>query len=136
MNRRLTALSLSAIAMLGLTACSGGGGAESQTVDEACAAVSDTINTAFTDFTGVSAAEPEEAADAFQSAADAVGDAGDDVTNAEVAELLPDIEAVFSTAAEAMTAVAEGDQARAAELQDVATDMQASLTRFQELCLS
>lgn len=154
MNRRLIALALAATATFGLTACTGGGsdssdGAESsnseastgasapesQTVEEACASVNDTIQSVSDDFEGVTAEQPEDAAAAFQAAADALGDATAEVGNAEVAALLPDIQAVFEAAGEAMTALSEGDATKVAELQNLGTDLQESFTAFQELCL-
>lgn len=149
MNRRLIALALAATATFGLAACTGGGtdaseGAESsnaasapetQTVEEACAAVNDTIQSVSADFQGVTAEQPEDAAAAFQAAADALGDATAEVGNAEVAALLPDMQAVFEAAGEAMSALAEGDATKVAELQNLGTDLQESFTAFQELCL-
>lgn len=152
MNRRLIALALVATTTFGLTACTGSGsespegtessessnGAaapESQTVEEACASVNDTIQSVSDDFEGVTAEQPEDAAAAFQAAADALGDATAEVGNAEVAALLPDIQAVFEAAGEAMTALAEGDATKVAELQNLGTDLQESFTAFQELCL-
>ncbi|MDO8381749.1 MAG: hypothetical protein Q7T17_02015 [Microbacterium sp.] len=149
MNRRLIALALAATATFGLTACTGAGpespegtessnpasAPESQTVEEACASVNDTIQSVSDDFEGVTAEQPEDAAAAFQAAADALGDASAEVGNAEVAALLPDIQAVFEAAGEAMTALAEGDATKVAELQNLGTDLQESFTAFQELCL-
>jgi hypothetical protein len=153
MNRRLIAVALAATAMFGLTACTGGGtgptdgnpsssesasggtASSSQTVEEACASVNDTIQSVSDDFAGVTAENPADAAAAFQAAADAIGKASAQVGNAEVAALLPDIQAVFETAGEAMAALAEGDASKVAELQNLGTDLQDSFTSFQELCL-
>ncbi|WP_458040913.1 MULTISPECIES: hypothetical protein [Bacteria] len=155
MNRRLIALALAATVTFGLTACTGGGsespestgssrgtessnsgGApESQTVEEACASINGTIQSVSADFEGVTAENPEDAAAAFQAAADALGDATSEIGNAEVAALLPDIQAVFEAAGEAMTALSEGDATKVTELQNLGTDLQESFTAFQELCL-
>ncbi len=153
MNRRLITLALAATALFGLTACtangggtpdgdpsssestSGGTASSSQTVEEACAAVNDTIQSVSDDFAGVTAENPADAAAAFQAAADAIGEASAQVGNAEVAALLPDIQAVFETAGEAMAALAQGDASKVAELQNLGTELQGSFTSFQELCL-
>ena len=100
-----------------------------------CASVNDTIQSVSDNFEGVTAEQPEDAAAAFQAAADALGDASAEVGNAEVAALLPDIQAVFEAAGEAMTALSEGDATKVAELQNLGTDLQESFTTFQELCL-
>ena len=153
MNRRLITLALAATALLGLTACTGGGGeapdgvpsssesasgggaSAAQTVEEACASVNDTIQSVSDDFAGVTAENPADAAAAFQAAADALGEASTQVENAEVAALLPDIQTVFETAGEAMAALAQGDASKVAELQKLGTELQDSFTSFQELCL-
>ena len=149
MNRRLIALTLAATAMFGLTACTGGGsetpdsaassgGAaapDSQSVEDACAAVNDTIQSVSDDFANVTAENPAEAATAFQSAADAIDEASAQVGNAEVAALLPDLKTAFEKTGEAMAALAEGDTSKVAEMQTLATDLQGSITSFQELCL-
>ena len=153
MNRRLIAVAFAATAMFGLTACTGGGAepaddtpsssgsasggtaSASQTVEEACDSVNDTIQNVSDDFAGVTAENPADAAAAFQAAADAIGEASTQVGNAEVAALLPDIQAVFETAGEAMTALAQGDASKVAELQNLGTELRDSFTTFQELCL-
>lgn len=153
MNRRLIAVALAATAMFGLTACTGGGsekpdgGAstsessapaaapDSQSVEDACAAVNATIQGVSDDFANASAENPAETAAAFQSAADAIGEASAQVGNPEVAALLPDLQTAFEKTGEAMGALAEGDTSKMAEMQTLATDLQASITSFQELCL-
>lgn len=148
MNRRLITLALAATAVFGLSACTGGGDAapsddassggsasSSQTVEEACAAVNDTIQSVSDDFANVSAENPEEAATAFQAAAEAIGQASSQVGNAEVSALLPDLEVAFQKTGEAMEALAAGDASKLAEMQTLAADLQGSITSFQELCL-
>jgi hypothetical protein len=140
MNRRLIALALAATAAFTLTACTGGGSggepaSDTQTVEEACAAVNETIEGVAQDFAGLSAQDPAATASAFQAAAGAVSEASANVDNAEVAALLPDIETAFEKTGEAMASVAEGDTSKVAELQTLTTDLQDSVTAFQELCL-
>jgi hypothetical protein len=153
MNRRLIALTLAATAMFGLTACSGGGSEkpaaeasasesmsasaapESQSVEDACAAVNATIQGVSEDFANVSAEDPASAAAAFKAAADALGQAGDQVGNAEVAAVLPDLKTAFETTGAAFDALAQGDTSKITEIQALSTDLQASITSFQELCL-
>lgn len=151
MNRRLITLALAATAMLGLSACTGGGAtpsddassngssggsaSSSQSVEEACAAVNDTIQSVSDDFANISAENPAEAATAFRAAADAISEASAQVGNAEVSALLPDLQVAFEKTGEAMGALAEGDASKLAEMQTLAADLQGSITSFQELCL-
>ena len=147
MHRRLATIALIGAALFGLTACTDGGapegssptagtdrGPDTQSVAEACAAVQGTIEDAASQFDEVSAEDPAAAVEAFQAAASAIGDAAGTVGNAEVAAVLPDVEQAFSAIAEAMEALSQGDIGKMAELENIGTDIQESLTAFQELC--
>lgn len=151
MKTRLTALAIAGIALFGLTACTGGspengsdGGSGSdagasasseQTVDEACSIVNDTIEGAVAEFEGISMEDPAAAVEAFQAAGDALGEEASRIGNPEVAAVLPDLETAFATVAEAMDALAAGDSTKLTELESVGSEMQASFTEFQRLCL-
>jgi hypothetical protein len=150
MHRRLATIALVGAALFGLTACTGGGstdassrsqvdagadrGPDTQSVAEACAAVQGTIEDAAAQFDNVAVDDPAAAVEAFRSAAAAIGDAAGTVGNAEVAAVLPDVEQAFSAVADAMKAVSQGDLGKMAELENISTDIQESLTAFQELC--
>ncbi len=155
MNRRIAALAISAVALLGLTACTGtvagndsakdsdtstsapseaAQGDSDQTVADACAAVGTIVQDATTELQDVAEGDPAAAAAAMQNVADSIGEAADSVTNAEVAAILPDLKAGFAAAAEVMTAVAGGDLSKATELQTSLEDIQTSFATFSDLC--
>lgn len=144
MNRRLTALTLATVALLGLTACSGSpeqdasstvdAAASDQTVPEACTEVNDVMTEATAGLQDIDPSDPATAATALRTISDGIGDAVSSVSNAEISGVLPDLQTAFSGAADTMEAVAAGDTERAAELNTAITDIQSSLTEFTELC--
>ena len=142
MNRRLTVLTLTAAAMLALSGCSGDpnggasgdGGSSDQSVAEACTQVNDVMTEATAGLQDIDPSDPAGAASALRTISDGMGDAAASVTNAEVSDILPDLQTAFASAADTMEAVAGGETERAAELNDSISDVQTSFQRFTELC--
>lgn len=157
MNRRITALTITAVALFGLTACTGttapessggsnggtsqgdgGGTAEEsgQTVAEACSVVTDTIDAAFADFQDVGTEDLGATAEAMTAAAEDISAVIGDVTNPEVAAVVPGLQEAFEKIGAAVQASAEGDTSALAELEGAGTQLQEDMTTFQELCIT
>ncbi len=153
LSRRVAALAIAAIAVLGLTACtgapagtsptaSGGTGSSTapqqdggpQSTAEACQLVQDTIEDATSEFENVEAEDPTAVVDAMEVAAERLGELSSKITNEEVAPLLPSLEAMFAEMSEVMSAIVEGDTSRLGELEELATSFQSTSEQFQELC--
>lgn len=147
-RRRVAALALAALLSLGLVACSAPAGDTSdapaisadepgdagQSAADACGIVRGSIESATEAFSSATADDPASVVDALRTAAEELAAVSSQVTNDEVAALLPPLQEMFLTASDAMDAVASGDIARLAEIGELAGDLQASVTRFQELC--
>lgn len=151
LSRRLAAVAIAAVALAGLTACTGspaasGTGAPSsnatseagsggaQTTEEACQLVNDTITAATDEFEQATTDDPAAVADAFHAAAESIADASGQVTNEEVAALLPPLQELFQKVSEVLPAIIEGDTSKAAEFQELGTDLQTSMQQFEALC--
>lgn len=140
MNRRLTALTVTAVALFALTGCTagnadGGDAAPSnQSVEDACTQVDDVMTEATAGLQEIDPSDPATAAEALRTIADGMGDAATEVTNEEVSGILPDLQTAFSSAAESMEAVAAGDTERATELNTALTDVRGSIESYTELC--
>lgn len=140
MNRRLTALTVAAVALFALTGCTAGdadGGdatPSNQSVEDACTQVDDVMTEATAGLQEIDPSDPATAAEALRTIADGMGDAATEVTNEEVSGILPDLQTAFSSAAESMEAVAAGDTERATELNTALTDVQGSIESYTELC--
>ncbi len=150
MNRRIAALALAAVALLGLTACTGappfGGGTagptigtdapgdDGQSVSDACDLIATTITEATTEFESAASADPAAIVEAMKSAAQKLADAAGRVTNDEVAALLPDLQAMFDQTSEVMQALVDGDVSKLGDLTELGETFQDTTTRFQELC--
>lgn len=161
--RRLAALLVVGLALTSLTACSGipflssgdsssptsssaapaderpgttedQAGDEGQTTEEACALVQDTIEEATSEFENVSAEDPTAVVEAMKAAAGSIAQASSEVTNDEVAALLPSLQDLFQQVGDAMSAIAEGDVTKLAEMEELGTGFQETSEKFQELC--
>ncbi len=138
----LIAGAIASIAALGLTGCSAGGypdsngqAEQSQSVADACAIVTDEVDSAVAGFQGASQDDPAVAVEAMRSASDALGQAANRVTNREVGALIPDLQDLFSQLGDATEDVlVNGDDSQAGTLQSLAGDFEGTLTEFQELC--
>ncbi len=158
MNRRIAAVALASVALLGLTACTGSsdpahrsasytavpddgdgskgsdGSGDGQSVADACALVQDTITSAGKEFEDASSGDPSQVVDAMKSAAQRLADVAPQVTNSEVAELLPALQDMFAKISEALEGVVKGDLSKAGELDEVGTSLQGTIEKFQSLC--
>ena len=149
-GRLIAALTIAAVSTLGLTACTGFGGASTaggsssgpvdqpgdagQSSADACALVQQTISDAATEFQSAATDDPAVVVESMKAAAAKLGDATGQVTNDEVAALLPPLRTAFERAAEVMKAVADGDVGKLGDSAAVASDIQAPLQKFQEIC--
>ncbi|WP_127818703.1 hypothetical protein [Microbacterium sp. CPCC 204701] len=153
LNRGLAAVAITAIALLGMTACTGtpisssNGSTSSsesappaeesgsgQTVAEACALIEDTMNQAMQEYENMSVEDPAALIAAMDAAVQSLSDASAQVTNEEVGALMPSLQEMFQTLADAFTALADGDMSKLTELEGVTAEFQQTATRFQELC--
>ncbi len=147
MNRRITALTLAAVALFGLTACtaptvspttstSAGAGAsgDGQTVAEACALVQQTITEATSEFESAASADPASVVEAMRNAADSIAGAASQVSNDEVAALLPSLQEMFGKTSEIMQALVDGDVSKLGEMAEIGQSFQETTETFQELC--
>ncbi len=156
LSRRLAAVAIVASALVGLTACTGfpagsgspapsasltsdagsgdGGSGDGQTTEEACQLVNDTITAATEEFENLAADDPAAVVEAFREAAQSIADASSQVTNDEVAAFLPSLQELFTDVADLLPAIVEGDTSKAAEFQQVGTDLQTAMQEFEELC--
>lgn len=135
MNRRMTALTITAVALFGLTACTGtlvpaesaesntntsasasaapdaggeGGDADAggQTVAEACETINTGMNDAMTQFQNVDASsDPQTIVDAMTTASNAIGTATGEIDNPEVVSAATGLQESFAQIAEVSKAV-------------------------------
>jgi len=150
MNRRITALTIAASALLGLTACTAFPAAspspsrtaeatespdgDGQTVAEACAMVQDTIQQASEDFQNAAQDDPGAVVEAMNTAAAQLADAAEQITNEDVAAVLPGVQEMFSTTAEILQDIVEGDVSKIGELATIGETFQETVREFEDLC--
>jgi len=139
---RIAALTLAAVALAGLTACTGlpagpdstEGGEGSQTTVEACAIVQDAISDATAEFEDVEPADQGALVDAMQAAAQSLGEVSSQISDEDVAAIVPSLQEMFEQVADATAAVVAGDASALADLEGTAADFRETTERFQELC--
>ncbi len=157
MHRRIAALTLVAVAILGLTACTGSadpgatpsnsaGGAgdahedapgdEGQTTQDACSLLHQTIAEATEAYDATEDATPESVVEAMQSATETLSQVSPQITNDDVAALLPDLIDMFAQTAEVMGAIISGDTDALGQLSELGDEFTDTTSRYQELCLS
>jgi hypothetical protein len=155
-SRRMAAFAITAIALLGLTACTGSptaaessdpsssasaatgtddasGSDGDQTTAEACQLVQDTITEATDKLENVDSEDPEAIVGGMEAAAESLAGLAPQVTNTEVAALLPTLEDMFGQVADMMSAIVSGDAA-SVDTEKVGATMQETMAAFQELC--
>ncbi|WP_243077105.1 hypothetical protein [Microbacterium sp. SS28] len=146
MNRRIAALTITAFALLGLTACTASPapsssstaqaapeGGDGQSVADACALIQDTMQQATEDF-GKAADDPAAVVGAMKSAADELAAAADEITNKDVAAVLPGVQQMFADTAEIMQGIVDGDVSKIADLAALGETFQSTVQDFQDLC--
>lgn len=158
MNRRITALTIAAVALLGLTGCTGlpaagpttsasagtstspesegGSSSDGQTVAEACALVQQTIVDATQQLETAGSGDPAAAVEAMRAAVDNLSSAASQVTNEEVAALIPSLREMFEKTAEIMQALVDGDVSKLGEMAEIGQSFQETTEQFQALCAS
>jgi len=156
MNRRIAAWTIAAVAVLGLTACSGTPAAEGdksdeagdsapveetntdQSVEEACGIVLPKLQEASSaageiDTTG--ATDPQTTVDQFSTVVDAFGEAADSVSNTEVKEATTAVHENFVALGDVLSAVLiDQDLEAASDITTITSDVTTSATALQELC--
>ncbi|WP_334148022.1 hypothetical protein [Microbacterium sp.] len=156
MNRRLAALTIAAVAVLGLTACSGSPSASEETsssnetaaptaessdqsVADACASASAQVQDATKDLTSIdmttAAADPQGTIDTFTQSVDAIGAAAESISNPEVKAAVTDVYEDFGAMRDVLSKVLiDQDMDAAAEMTQVSADVQESATAIGTLC--
>lgn len=159
MNRRIAAWTIAAVAVLGLTACSGGSAdapddepaasapssatetedtsAGEQSVSEACLSLAEPMQAAATTMSELSTAssDPQSAVDAWTALVDAYKSGADSITNAEVNAAVTTVYEDTSAVRDALSKIyVDGDTGAMAELTTATTDMQTSSTALTSLC--
>lgn len=160
MNRRIAAWTIAAVAVLGLTACSGSpstsdGASDTddtsssapaetntdQSVADACAIVSAKVTDATASLSGLdmtaAAADPQATVDQFSETVDAIGEAVDSVDNAEVKDatnaIFEDFTAMRDSLSKLLVEQDTSTEAISAATATI-TAVQESTTAFTELC--
>lgn len=110
------------------------GAASTQTVAEACALVRSSVALAADQLGSLDTKDPQAAFAALNGVVESVHEAAGEVDNAEVSALLPELQAGFATAADAVQGLAAGDLSKLPVLQQSASDIQSLLADFAELC--
>jgi hypothetical protein len=158
MNRRIAAVTIALVAVLGLAGCTGTPNAteteksssstetsapteqsSGQTVAEACAIATSKVAGAASSLSSLdvnaAAADPEGTVATLTATADAIGEAADSVTNVEVKDAVTAVYEDFTTMRDLLSRVLiDKDTSAAAEMQTLATDIQTSTQAVSTLC--
>lgn len=157
MNRRIAAFAIATVAVLGLTACSGGAADDKsndsaepeqsaaaeetntdQSVEEACGIVLPKLQEASSaageiDTTG--ATDPQTTVDQFNTVVDAFGEAADSVSNVEVKDATSAVHENFTALSDVLSKVLiDQDLSAASDMGTITADLTDSATTLQELC--
>lgn len=159
MNRKIAAWTIAAVAVLGLTACSGTPTASEpktddtttsaeapaentadQSVADACAVVLPALSEASTSMSGLSdmeaaASDPQGTVDAFKETVATIGAAADSVTNAEVKEAAGAVHEQYTKLSDLLSAVLiDQDASAASEMTTLTTDLTDAATELSTVC--
>lgn len=159
MNRRIAAWTIAAVAVLGLTACSGTPSSSDdttktessapaeetseptseQSVADACASATTQIQSATQSLTSLdvsaASADPQGTVDTFTESVDAIGAAAESVSNPEVKAAVTAVYEDFGAMRDLLAKVLiEQDMSVATEMTAVSTDVQESALAVSELC--
>ncbi|MES2866999.1 hypothetical protein [Microbacterium profundi] len=156
MNRRIAAWTIAAVAVLGLSACSGSPAAEDdtsngsgdsapveetntdQSVEDACGIVLPKLqeaNAAASEIDTTGATDPQTTVDQFSTVVDAFGEAADSVDNVEVKEATSAVHEDFAALGDVLSKVLIDQDLTAAEgMTTITADLTESATALQELC--
>lgn len=149
MNRRIAALTITVVALFGLTACTGSPadtnsassapssdqpGDDGQSTADACALIQQSIEEATAEFESVSTADPAAVVDAMRAAGVQLADTATQITNDEVAAVVPSLQEMFAEVGEVMEAIGRGDVTKVNELSQLGTKFQETSERFQQVC--
>ncbi|MET0780397.1 MAG: hypothetical protein ABWZ16_02605 [Microbacterium sp.] len=149
MSHRIAAVTIAAIALLGVTACTGSPtdassagtsrstdqpGDEGQSKADACALILQSIEDATAAFENASSTDPAAAADAIAAAADRLAVTATQITNDEVAALVPSLQDMYAQVAEVMDGVTKGDLSRIGDVSQLGGRIQETSLAFQQIC--
>ncbi|WP_127476838.1 hypothetical protein [Microbacterium sulfonylureivorans] len=154
--RRIAALTVAAVALVGLSGCAGfpagspssaptssasgdagsgeGSGDGTQTTEEACQLVTDIMTEATAGFENMDPNDPDAVVEEMEAAVQSLADASSQISNEEVAAILPDMQAMFQQVADLMAAIVAGDASKVGELEGLGASFQETGARFEELC--
>jgi hypothetical protein len=154
MNRRIAALTIATVAVLGLTGCAGAPSSTDdksgdaapveetktdQSVEDACAIVLPELTEASKAMGEIdptaAGADPQATVDQFNAFVETLGGTIDKVSNTEVKDATTAVYDDFAALGEVMTKVlVDQDLEAAADMSTITTDMTESATALQELC--
>lgn len=156
MNRRIAALTIAAVAFLGLTACSGSPSATDesstkgensapaeqntdQSVADACTEAGTKVQAASQELSSLdvsaAAADPQGTVDAFSKTVDAIGAAAESVGNPEVKAAVGDVYDDFGALRDVLSKVLiDQDTSAASEMTTIMADVQESSTALSTIC--
>ena len=151
MSRRIAALTLVIISLVGLTSCAGfpyrsasstptsiasddAPGDSGQSTEQACELIRSTVADATADFADITNEDPATVIETMKATAQKLADAGADITNDDVAALVPALTDLFEQVGVVMEAIASGDVSKVAEVDELRQKFQDTTARFQELC--
>lgn len=159
--RRFAALTLAAVALIGLTGCTGfptgtagstpsatssdsadgsdsgtgeGSADGEQTTAEACALIEETMTEATAGFENLDPENPDAIVEGMEAAVQTLSDLSTEITNEEVAAILPELQTTFQQVADIMAAIVAGDASKVAEFEQLGASFQETGERYQELC--
>lgn len=147
--RKLATLAVSAVALLALAGCAGGGdssggggdaAASNQSVSEACAIANEKLSAAQKDMNAAMSGSDSENTDVFGSISDGLDEALAEITNAEVKEPLSSIASDYKELVASLDEMkaAGTDTAKLTEISDKMTatndSLQATSTELLDLC--
>jgi hypothetical protein len=151
MSRRIAALTLVIVSLVGLTSCAGfpyrsasstptavagedAPGDEGQSTEQACELIRSTVAEATADFSDIANEDPATVIETMKATAQKLADAGAHITNDDVAALVPSLTDLFEQVGVVMEAIASGDVSKVTEVDALRQKFQDTTTRFQELC--
>jgi hypothetical protein len=158
MNRRIAAWTIAAVAVLGLTACSGSPSTSEepaedantteeapaetnadQSVADACSVIIAEVSEASSSMSGLdmesAAADPQATVDTFTETVDAIGAAADSISNEEVKVVADALYDQYGQLRDILSAVLiDQDMSAASDMTTLSTDITETATELSTLC--
>ncbi|REJ05269.1 hypothetical protein DY023_10460 [Microbacterium bovistercoris] len=156
MNRRIAAIAIAAVAILGLSACSGTPASDSssgksssaskeapettdQSVADACKIATDKVSAASSGLQDIdmskAASDPQGTIDALTTLVDSLGEASESVSNPEVKAAVTDFHDSYAQLRDVFKkVVVDGDTSAASDISTLTGDLNDSVKALTELC--